>query len=331
MIRKTILTFTICSLSLAASAQEPSDSTKTETRIGVPVRSCSELQTCVALDTLETANAEVSIILYNDNTWRYVRNREFARDTTLYTRYWSNDKILPYYDVPIDSLPVQIDIEVVDSLRHYHYPKLGRITSRYGIRHYRAHNGIDMALKTGDSIYSSFDGRVRFAKVANGYGNLVIIRHDNGLETYYGHLSKILVEPNQWVAAGQTIGLGGSTGRSTGPHLHFECRYYGQSFDPERIINFDNGDLRRDFLVLRRSYFSIYAKAGQDFESEIAEEEAIKKAEAEAKAQQWYVVRKGDTLGHIARKTHTTVSKICRLNGIKQNAIIRPGKKLRVR
>lgn len=327
---RTIFTFLLLAAPVAAAAQEEADSLQNEPRRGIPVQSGAELQTCSVVDTLATSNDEVSIVLYNDNTWRYIRNRTIQRDSTLYSKYWDTEKVLPYYDVPLTSLPEQIDVELVDTLRHYHYPKIGRITSRYGIRHRRAHNGVDLALTTGDPIYAVFDGKVRYAKVAGGYGNLVIIRHDNGLETYYGHLSKILVEPDQWVAAGQTIGLGGSTGRSTGPHLHFETRYYGQSFDPERVVDFTSGDLRRDFLVLKRRHFSIYSKAGQDFESEIEEEEAIKKAEAEAKAMKYYTVRKGDNLGRIAQKTHSSVKLICKLNGIKPTTIIQPGKRLRV-
>ena len=308
------------------------DSVAGNVRVPHVVHPSKHLETSLVLDTLKTENHTISIVLYNDNTWRYIRNDNFQRDSTIYNQYWSNTEILPYKSVPLDSLPKQIDIEIVDSLSHYHYPYMGRITSRYGLRHYRNHNGIDMALKMGDPIYATFDGKVRYARYTkSGYGNLVIIRHDNGLETYYGHMSKILVEDNQSVAAGQIIGLGGSTGRSTGPHIHFETRYFGQSFDPERIIDFQTGDLRRDIMILRRSHFSIFARYAQDFESEIEEEEAIKKAEAEARAQKYYVIRKGDSLSKIAKKNHTTVAKICKLNNIKANKILQPGKRLRVR
>lgn len=347
---KDILLLALCLCFYSVSAQTPEileDTEKPDSVISNKVESDSLLKlsrephvvhpsklikTSLVLDTLRTENRTISIVLYNDNTWRYIRNDNFQRDSTIYNQFWSNTEILPYRSVPLDSLPKQIDIEIVDSLGHYHYPYIGRITSRYGLRHYRNHNGIDMALKVGDPIYATFDGKVRFAKYTkSGYGNLVIIRHDNGLETYYGHMSKILVEDNQTVAAGQVIGLGGSTGRSTGPHIHFETRYFGQSFDPERIIDFQSGDLRRDIMILRRSHFSIFARYAQDFESEIEEEEAIKKAEAEARARKYYVVRNGDNLSKIAKRNHTTVAKICKLNNIKASKILQPGKRLRVR
>ena len=168
-------------------------------------------------------------------------------------------------------------------------------------------------------------------KQAHTQAVLVIIRHDNGLETYYGHLSERMVEPNQWVEAGQIIGLGGSTGRSTGPHLHFETRYYGQSFDPERLIDFKNGLLCRETFLLKKSFFSIYSNAGQDFDDEIANEEQDKKEAAEKAAMKYHRIKSGDTLGAIARKYGTTVTNICRLNGIKSTTTLRIGRSLRVR
>ena len=140
-----------------------------------------------------------------------------------------------------------------------------------------------------------------------------------------------MVEPGQWVEAGQIIGLGGSTGRSTGPHLHFETRYYGQSFDPERLIDFKNGTLSRETFLLKKSFFSIYSNAGQDFDDEIANEEQDKKEAAEKAAMKYYKIRSGDTLGAIARRNGTTVSNICRLNGIKSTTILQIGRSLRIR
>ena len=296
-----------------------------------PVHPVRTLGKVAVIDTLPTGNSALSIVLFNDNTWRYILAEDYKNDSKVFEDHWNTTATHAYADVKLDSLPEASVIRLVDSLESYHYPYIGRITSRYGPRRGRAHQGIDIGLKTGDPIYATFDGKVRFSKTAGDYGNLVIIRHNNGLETYYAHLSQRDVEVGDWVVAGQQIGLGGSTGRSTGPHLHYEVRYKGQSFDPERIIDFGNGILRRDELLLRRRHFSIYAKYEQDFGDE---EEVAKQEEAERKAAaavQYHTVRSGDTLGALARKYGTSVSRICQLNGIKSTTILRIGQKLRVR
>lgn len=286
------------------------------------------------IDTLMTDNDAVQVILYSNNSWKYVRNREIAKDSTIFEKYWDTTTLFPYRDVDMSGMPKSVVIDLVDSLTSYHCPYQGSVHPRgkYGPRRRRQHQGVDLPLKMGDPVYATFCGRVRISQYnKGGYGNLVIIRHDNGLETYYGHLSERMVQPGQWVEAGQIIGLGGSTGRSTGPHLHFETRYYGQSFDPERLIDFKNGTLSRETFLLKKSFFSIYSNAGQDFEDEIANEEQDKKEAAEKEAMKYYKIRSGDTLGAIARRHGTTVSNICRLNGIKSTTILRIGRSLRVR
>ena len=144
-------------------------------------------------------------------------------------------------------------------------------------------------------------------------------------------LSERLVQSGEWVEAGQIIGLGGSTGRSTGPHLHFETRYYGQAFDPERLIDFESGILRRQTFLLKKSFFDIRSNAGQDFDDEAEVEKADKKEAAERAAVTYHTIKSGDTLGALARRYGTTVSKLCSLNGIKSTTILRLGRKLRVR
>ena len=332
----------------AASAQEATlrdttamqaDSLKKDSASGpvvirrVPLASGPDLdENVLVVDTIPSSSEGLSIVLFNDNTWRYVRNRDIsADDLTVFTADWDTTKLQPY-GKDLKELPVSLVIDLVDSLKSYHYPRVGRINSKYGPRRRGIHQGTDIGLKIGDPVYAVFDGRVRLTQYyRGGYGNLIVLRHDNGLETYYGHLSERLVEENQWVEAGQVIGLGGSTGRSTGPHLHFETRYYGQSFDPERLIDFKSGTLCRDTFLLKRSYFSIYSHAGQDFEDEIANEEQDKKEKAEREAMRYHRIRSGDTLGAIARKYGTTVTKICRLNGIKSTTVLRIGRTLRVR
>ena len=296
------------------------------------VQPIKAVESPIIVDTLVTANNALSVILFNDGTWRYIQNRTVEQDSTVYSKYWDTTNIAAYKSVKIDSLPQSVAINLVDSLKSYRFPYVGRVTSRYGIRHRRAHNGIDIALKVGDTICSAFDGRVRFSKATDtGYGTLVIIRHDNGLETYHGHLSARLVEEGDRVVAGQPIALGGNSGRSTGPHIHFETRYYGQSFDPERIIDFKTGELRRDSFLLSKNYFSIYSKYSQDFNAE-AERNAAEKKENELSAEKrYYKVRKGDYLGLIAKKNNTTVAAICRLNGIKSTTVLQIGRTLRVK
>lgn len=297
----------------------------------VPVHPVRTLGKVAVIDTLSTGNDALSIVLFNDNTWRYILAEDYKNDPEVFNDHWNTNVLHAYGDVDVNSLPESTVIRLVDSLESYHYPYMGRITSRYGPRRGRAHQGLDIGLKTGDPIYATFDGKVRFSKAAGDYGNLIVIRHNNGLETYYAHLSQRDVEVGDWVVAGQQIGLGGSTGRSTGPHLHFEVRYRGQSFDPERIIDFSTGDLRRSELLLRRRHFSIYAKYEQDFTDE---EEVAKQEEAERKAAaavQYHTVRSGDTLGALARKYGTSVSRLCQLNGIKSTSILRIGQRLRVK
>ena len=297
----------------------------------MPVKPVRTLGKVAVIDTLPTANSALSIVLFNDNTWRYILAEDYKNDPEVFNNHWDTTNIHAYRDIELDSLPEATAIRLVDSLESYHYPYIGRITSRYGPRRGRAHQGLDIGLKTGDPIYATFDGKVRLSKAAGDYGNLVIIRHNNGLETYYAHLSQRDVEVGDWVVAGQQIGLGGSTGRSTGPHLHYEVRYKGQSFDPERLIDFSNGNLRRDELLLKRRHFSIYSKYEQDFGDE---EEVAKQEEAERKAAaavQYHTIRSGDTLGAIARKYGTSVSRICQLNGIKSTTILSIGRRLRVR
>ncbi|MBP3290204.1 MAG: peptidoglycan DD-metalloendopeptidase family protein [Alistipes sp.] len=299
----------------------------------IPLESGPELNTDqLVVDTIPSSSEGLKIVLFNDNTWRYIRNRDIsAIDETVFTQDWDTVN-LRVYKTELKDLPISMVIDLVDSLKSYHYPYKGRITSKYGPRRRRVHQGTDIGLKIGDPIYATFDGRVRITKYyRGGYGNLIVLRHDNGLETYYGHLSEILVKPEQWVTAGQVIGYGGNTGRSTGPHLHFEMRYKGQSFDSERLIDFSTGTLRRETFLLKRTYFSPYSRFTQDFEMEIQSEEEDKKIAAEAAARKYHIVKKGDTLGRIAINNHTTVTKLCQLNGIKKTSVLSIGQRIRVR
>jgi len=154
-------------------------------------------------------------------------------------------------------LPDEINLRLVSDSSGFCFPVKNRKTSNYGWRWNRGHHGVDIALRTGDPVYAAFSGTVRIASRMGGYGKCVVLRHPNGLETLYGHLSKINVQQGQHVTAGEVIGQGGSTGNSTGPHLHFECRFLYQTFDPEWILDFQNYSLRTRRLHLDKTYFGI--------------------------------------------------------------------------
>ena len=302
------------------------------------------------MDTITTQTPGVKILLMTDNTWKYYRDPAEALKSEAFTRNWSTNTINPY-TTSLSDLPDDIRIWVADTLSEYHCPRQTTVYSPFGIRHRRRHQGVDLPLKTGDPVGAAFAGRVRVSNYTSGYGNLVVIRHENGLETYYGHLSKREVEPGDWVEAGQLIGLGGSTGRSTGPHLHFETRYEGYAFDPEWLIDFESGVLRHRLFILKKRYLdanSRYVPESEDEEYEInvgdAKDRATadsiatvrqaeqEKAAREAAAAQYHTIRSGDTLGKIASRYGTTVNAICRLNpGLTARTTLRIGRRIRVK
>ena len=296
-----------------------------------PVKSL-DISPAGPIDTLDTVNEHVKVVLYSDNTWQYHKLPSFEQKKDVFGQYWDEESSNPY-KMTLDSLPYSWSIWLVDSLDQYHCPYQGDVHPRgkFGPRRGRRHQGVDIPLKTGDPVYAMFNGRVRVSRYLGGFGNLIVIRHENGIETFHGHLSKRNVEAGDWVNAGEVIGLGGSTGRSTGPHLHFETRYKGFAFDPQWLIDFEKGVLRHRLFVLKKKYFNIYSNYEQDFEDEMRNHEDDKAEDAEKAARKYYIIRSGDTLYKIARKNGTTVKAICRLNNINQNATLRVGKRIRVR
>lgn len=202
----------------------------------------------------------------------------------------------------------------------FHFPFKGKLISKYGWRSGRFHAGMDIKLLQGDTVVAAFDGKVRIARTMRGYGKMVVLRHNNGLETVYAHFSKILVKNNQVVKAGEPIGLGGRTGRATGTHLHFETRYLGEHFNPDRIMDFENHTLIKDTLAIHKEFW-LNGKSGSLASA------YDQGAPGDAK---YHTIRQGDTLGAIARKYRTSVKRICQLNGIKETKILRIGKRIRV-
>jgi murein DD-endopeptidase MepM/ murein hydrolase activator NlpD len=199
----------------------------------------------------------------------------------------------------------------------YVHPFEGKITSAFGPRKRRYHYGVDIDLETGDCVAAAFDGKVRISKKSKSYGNVIVIRHASGLETYYAHLSRIDVEIGDEVYAGQVIGLGGNTGRSRGSHLHFEVRYKGQPINPAELISFPEHKLLSDTLTISSKTFDYLA--------------AAKKAAATASkgGKRVHVVKKGDTLSAIAKRHGTTTRALCQKNGIKATSTLRLGQKIR--
>ena len=194
-----------------------------------------------------------------------------------------------------------------------------RITSPFGPRWRRMHNGLDIKVNIGDTIVAAFDGKVRIVKYERrGYGKYVVIRHDNGLETVYGHLSKQLVEENQLVKAGEPIALGGNTGRSTGSHLHFETRFLGIAINPALMFDFPKQDIVADTYTFRKTRGYERNRAGSH-DTNIASDGEIR----------YYKVKKGDSLSRIAKLRGVSVSTLCKLNRITTKTTLRPGQVLR--
>jgi murein DD-endopeptidase MepM/ murein hydrolase activator NlpD len=211
-------------------------------------------------------------------------------------------------------------------------PYKGPLTSLFGWRKYRPHFGTDINLETGDTVVASFDGMVRVARAYHGYGNCVIVRHNNGLETVYAHLSKLLVESGTIVKAGTTLGLGGNTGHSYGSHLHFEIRYLGQALDAQDFIDFDKGTLKSNTFVLRKldvenkyDLRALRARYKRDLGLGRGRHYSV-----HAGKNGIYKVRKGDTLARIAKRNGTTVRAICKKNHLKTTSTLRVGQKLKV-
>lgn len=275
------------------------------------------------IDTLDTPDKFTKIVIFDNYTWNYMDIGRPVIDDNLYMENWDTTTIHSYKGYPLDSIPDEVDLLLADSVHHYYPPILGKVRSGYQFRRTRQHQGIDVPLQYGDTIRAAFDGVVRYhggGKKTGGYGNLVVLRHPNGLETYYGHMSKYVVKVGELVKAGEVIGFGGSTGRSTGPHLHFETRYKGQTFDPQRLIDFETGELRDTIVTLKKHYYNIYSHYGQtDEESEAASKRVV------------HTIRSGDTLGGLAVKYNTTINNICKLNKISRSTTLRIGRRLIVR
>lgn len=273
---------------------------------------------------------------------RNILEREMAGNPSaqLYSE-WNNK-----YAHRATALPDSFRID----LRHFQMPTTSRvITSNFGRRWGRMHKGLDIKVYIGDTIRAAFDGKVRIVQYeAGGYGNYVVIRHNNGLETIYGHMSKHLVRENQTVHAGTPIGLGGNTGRSTGSHLHFETRLCGVALDPALMFDFVNQDVTADFYMFRNHQkgknarnFATAKDRDDDEEFSLAEADDALTAETTERTEkqrekkdnnssvEYHKVARGETLYSISQKHGLTVKQLCKLNGISTRTRIRAGQILK--
>jgi len=223
---------------------------------------------------------------------------------------WDTYNLYPYQE-SLRKDDDEVKLIIQDSLNFCNFipPIKGLITSNFGWRDGRNHNGMDIDLQVWDPVVASFDGMVRISRYHPGYGRVVVIRHYNGLETLYAHLHRLKVKPGDIVGAGDVIGLGGSSGKSTGSHLHYEVRFKGKPLNPRSLIDFNNNCLISDSLKLIKTKWS-YTPIPLGVE--------------------YHTVKRGDNLYDIARKYGTSISNLCLMNGIQRNRILRVGQKLRV-
>ena len=317
----------------------------------------------IVFDTIETERGKM--VLYSNRTWSYVQEMKFngilnnhvhslisSNPQLNYKQSWDNEVCFTS-DRKNDLGKLKDTLWLCVNEDHddgFHVPFHGNITSRYGFRKGRYHNGIDISLKVGDTVRAAWSGKVRYAKFNDGgFGNLVIIRHYNGLESFYAHLNEHLCVPNQDVKAGEPIGLGGNTGHSFGPHLHFELRFYDAPMNPEEVIDFKNLKLKDQNLLVHKDLFIPGAKPsdfGDNDENHLDHEDPtikellsksvetkpiVKKPVVIKPVNKYHKVRSGDSLTKIAAKNNTTISNLCQLNGISESSAIQIGRNLRVK
>ena len=253
-------------------------------------------------DVLKKTPEDIYAELRADTSW-LVRYKEVCHSASInpYTKKWED------FD---DTL----HLELYNPLRTLEWSApLAEmvITSDFGTRRYRWHYGVDARLERGDSVQSAFYGVVRLASYQRrGFGHYVVVHHYNGLETIYGHLSKRLVRPGDIVRAGDAIGLGGSTGRSSAPHLHFELRYEGLPVNPNEIFDFEANTIRSKNYTISPTQFTYLKRA---------------------KSIRFHRVRRGQTLSHISQYYGVSIRRLCRLNRISRKSIIRVGQRIRIR
>ncbi len=318
---------------------------------GIRIEPLRELNQVVHEDTSTLDEGELMVIEIEENAM--FDGADSMVKVASYYSVWDTRDIDPYHIDP-KSFNEIIPVKLYNEAEGRKWaPVLDKsvITSHFGWRSRRWHKGTDLDLVTGDPVYAAFDGIIRIAGVHSGYGRTVIVRHHNGLETLYGHLSSINFDPNTIVRAGDEIGKGGNSGRSSGSHLHFETRFEGNQFDPENIYNFNANpmQIKSNEFVLSPSMYD-YLRGGHSRPLNVVNEtsgslsssgnflpdevENIEDDEEEVpnkvERRMWYTTKPGDNLTDIARRSNTTVAEICRLNKISSSKKLFVGLKLRL-
>lgn len=264
-----------------------------------------------SLDLGEQSIVEMSEEVLIDSTWIRIAG---------YYAIWDTHSINPYkMDGRAIKEPINLKLVDESKQRFWKMPvEATPVTSNFGYRGYRWHYGTDLDLNTGDSVLAAFDGVVRISKWdGSGYGNYVVVRHYNGLETLYGHFSKSLVQVGQYVRAGEPIGLGGSTGRSTGPHLHYEVRYQGNPLNPAELYDFHKSVLLHTDFQVTAALFNYLKDA--------------KKRTSPARKTAYHKVRSGESLYTIGRKYGVSINQLAKLNRMNPKSTLSIGRRLRIR
>lgn len=304
---------------LSASSGDSLKLTLAQQRIVASIEEMSEPELVLMLDSLFDADVHDSIlfVIINrqiDSLRLSFPKNQFENGFGFYpaNRYygnWNTRMLFPYPDslYKADTL-VTLDLSPGIS-GPFVFPFNGKLTSGYGWRDSAFHRGIDIDLVRGDTVNAAFMGMVRFAGKSGGYGNVIIIRHYNGLETVYAHLYKIKVKPGDIVNSGEMIGLGGNTGHSTGTHLHFETRFRGVAIDPAYIIDLETRKLFAESidLVRTRQGYAVRPR-GMEF----------------------HTVKRGDSIVKIAQQYGRTVKQIQSYNGWTGYVRLRAGDQVRV-
>lgn len=274
-------------------------------------------------------NAQQSSIINLDSIKAFAKKDSLRKDRikkSFLSEKWDNKIFNPYINARTE-FPFQL---IFDDI-FYASPVSQKnvITSRYGWRWGRAHKGIDIDLVTGDSVKAMLDGKVRYVGYHSGHGKAIIIRHYNGLETVYAHLSKSLVKLNQTVTKGQVIGKGGRTGNARGSHVHLETLYKGNYINPEYLFSFDEERrIKKLSFWITQDWVTPYFHNSKR-PSEFVYFNTIEEAKnSKGLKQKIYVVRRGDTLYDISRKYNISISRICKANAIEKNNTLKIGQEL---